>query len=314
MTAIANVDSVGTTEEAVPMRRSDYERQPAPEFLFERRPLRRWPPVAAQPGEAILVVGKQPAHRGTRHEERVIPCGDAPILTVTSDPNNSIAVVAGDRPDWKLSFWAEAGGQTEAQANQRLQNCLFSVTGTVVSLSRPDGFEELDACSELLVEAPHDSGVVIHGSYAAVEVRDLAGSVRIAATHARATVLNTTGQVDATAGVVDYAGSRGRVTLSAEAEINLKITAPEFDGTVLAWAQRSVRMLVPAGFNTTFKAIVGRRDDFVCRADFRSKVKQSRQGELYVYTYDLSADGTRIHLHLRSEASTVVIDKIREAQ
>jgi hypothetical protein len=207
----------------------------------------------------------------------------------------------------------KAVAKTEAEADQRLQNCLFSVTGTV-SLSRPDGFEGLDARSELLVEAPHDAGIVIHGSYAAVEVRDLGGPVRIAATHARATVLNTSGQVDATAGVVDFAGSRGRVTLSAEAEINLKITAPEFDGTVLAWAQRSVRMLVPAGFNTPFKAIVGSRDDFVCRADFRSKVKQNKQGELYVYTYDLSADGTRAHLHLRSEASTVVIDQIREAQ
>jgi hypothetical protein len=172
------------------MRRSDYERQPAPEFLFERRPLRRWPPVARQPGESILVVGNQPAQRATRHEERAIPRGDAPILTVTSDLNNSITVVAGNGPDWKLFFWAEGGDQTEAQADQRLQNCLFKVTGATVSLSRPDGFGGLDARSELLVEAPHDPGVVIHGSYAAVEVRDLAGPVRIAATHARATVLN----------------------------------------------------------------------------------------------------------------------------
>ena len=296
------------------MRRSDYERQPAPEFLFERRPLRLWPAVAPQPGEAVLVVGNQPAHCVTRHEERVIARDDAAILTVTSDPNNSIAVVVSDGLDWKLSFWAEGGGQKESQADQRLQSCLFSVTGTTVSLSRPDGIDGLDARSELLVEAPHDAGVVIHGSYAAVEVRDLRGPVRIAATHARATILNTSGQVDATAGVVDFAGSRGRITLSAEAEINLKITAPEFDGAVIAWAQQSVRMLVPEGFSTPFKAIVGSRDDFVCRADFRSRVKQNRQGELYVYTYDVSADRRRNHLHLRSEASTVVIDQIRETQ
>jgi hypothetical protein len=180
-----------------------------------------------------------------------------------------------------------------------------------VALRRPDGIAGLDARSELLVEAPHDAGVVVHGSYAAVEVRDLRGPVRIAATHARATVLNTSGQVDATAGVVDFAGSRGRLTLSAEAEINLKITAPEFEGTVLAWAQQSVRLLVPAGFNTPFTAIVGSRDSFVCRADFRSKVQQSRQGELFVYTHDVGIDGTRAPLHLRSEASTVVIDQIR---
>jgi hypothetical protein len=257
------------------------------------------------------MVGNRPAHRATRHEERTIASGDAPILTVTSDPNNSIAVVAGNGPDWKLLFWAEGGGQTEAQADQRLQNCSFSVTGTTVALSRRDGVEGLDAHSELVVEAPMDAGVVIHASYAAVEVRDLAGPVRIAATHARATVLNTSGQVDATAGVVDFAGSCGRITLSAESEINLKITAPEFHGAVLAWAQRSVRMLVPEGFSTPFTAIVASRDDFVCRADFRSSVEQSRQGELHVYTYGVRADGTRNHLHLRSEASTVVIDQIR---
>ena len=290
------------------MRPSDYERQPAPAFLFERRPLRRWPPAAPQPGEFILVAGNPPAHRVTRHEERVVTRGDAPILTVTSDPGNSMAVVAGDGVDWKLSFWAEGGGQTEAEANQRLQNCLFSVAGSTVSLSRPDGFEGPDARSELLVEAPQDAGVVIHGSYASAQVRDLAGPVRIAATHARVTVLNTTGQVDATAHVVDFAGSRGRVTLSAEAEINLKITAPEFEGTVLAWAQQSVRLLVPAGFNTPFEAIVGSRDRFVCRADFRSKVEQSRQGELFVYTYGAGIDGSSAPLRLRSEASTVVID------
>jgi hypothetical protein len=105
------------------MRPSDYERQPAPEFLFERRPLRRRPPVAPQPGEAILVAGNQPAHRVTRHEERVITRCDAPLLTVTSDPNNSIAVVAGNRPDWKLSFWAKvAAKQRPKQRRGREQS------------------------------------------------------------------------------------------------------------------------------------------------------------------------------------------------
>jgi len=296
------------------MRRSDYERQPAPEFLFEPRPLRRWPPAAPQPGQSFIVAANQPAHRAIRHEERAIPGGDASILTITSDPYNSIAVVAGDEPNWKLFFLAEGGGETEAEAEQRLQGCLFGVTGSTVSLSRPDKFVGLNASSELVVEAPRDAGVVIHASYAAVQVRDLAGPVRIAATHARATVLNTSGQVDVTAAVVDFAGSCGRITLSAEAEINLKITAPEFDGTMLAWAQRSVRMLVPAGFGTFFKAIVDTRDDFVCRAEFQSKVKESRQGELYVYTYDISADRTRAHLQLRSEASTVVVDQLGHAQ
>jgi hypothetical protein len=68
------------------MRRSDYERQPAPQFLFERRPLRRWPPVDPQSDQSFVVARNQPAHRAMRQEERAIPRDDAPILTVTSDP------------------------------------------------------------------------------------------------------------------------------------------------------------------------------------------------------------------------------------
>ena len=51
---------------------------------------------------------------------------------------------------------------------------------------------------------------------------------------------------EAAAFVVDYAGSEGTVVLSAEAEINLKITALKFSGTLMAWAQLPVRVLVPA--------------------------------------------------------------------
>jgi hypothetical protein len=69
-------------------------------------------------------------------------------------------------------------------------------------------------------------------------------------------------------------------------------------------------MLVAPEFSTPFEAIVGSRDNFVCRAQFRSKVKQNRQGELYVFIYGVSADDrSRAGLHLKSEASTVVIDQ-----
>ena len=65
-----------------------------------------------------------------------------------------------------------------------------------------------------------DGGLVIHSSYTPVEVRDMAGPVRITATHARSKILDTTGQVDATAGVVDFAGSGGRVNKAA-AEVKI---------------------------------------------------------------------------------------------
>jgi hypothetical protein len=113
-----------------------------------------------------------------------------------------------------------------------------------------------------------------------------------------------------TAGTVDFAGSAGRLTLSAEMDANLKMTSSEFNGVLLAWAQHSVRMLVPAGFSTAIEATVKSRDHLVCRTDFQSKVQHRRQRELHVFTYGAngsSSPGTGIHL--RSEQSTVVIDQ-----
>lgn len=290
---------------------TDYELQPASEFLFERRLLdqRRRPETNASGFRAVLVSGNQAAHSVVRREDRVIGRHEAPSLTVTSDPGNSIVIAGGSGPDWSMFFCAAAGGETESEAAQQLRHRSISISGSTVSLTGPSLYEGHNTSSELVVDGPRDAGVVVHTSYAAAEVRDMAGPVRVAATHARASVLYTTGQVDATAGVVDFAGSSGRVTLSAEMEIDLKITAREFDGTLLAWAQRSVRILVPPGFSTPFEVTVGTRDHFVCRTDLVSKVRHRRQGDLHVFTYGTNA-GERPGggVHLRSEQSTVVID------
>ena len=136
------------------------------------------------------------------------------------------------------------------------------------------------------------------------------GPVRIAVTHARATVLDTRGRVDVTAGCIDFAGATGQVTLTAESEINLKVSTGRFDGTLLAWAQRSVRLLIPPDFRTPVEITVSTRHRFVCRADIGPKMAYRRHGELHVFTYGLNlSDSTRACLHLRSEQSTVLIDR-----
>jgi hypothetical protein len=232
-------------------------------------------------------------------------------LTVTSDPYNSIVVLGNSGPDWIITFCAHGDGESEAEAQERLQQIGVRAAGGTVSLSGPGPREGHDRRGDLIVEGPEEGGVVIHASYTAVTVCDMRGPVRIAAMHARASILGTTGQVDATAEVVDFAGASGRVTLSAEAEINLKMTAGLFEGSLLAWAQRSVRMLVPPGFATPIEVIVGGRTNFVCRADFSPNVKQKRQGDLYVFTHALeNGNGLRPGLHLRSEEATVVIDTV----
>lgn len=303
------------------MRRREYDLQPAPEFLFERRSVVR-PCADRRPGSreveldgagAVLVAGNQLQYRVTRRETFVLRRVDVPILTITSDPHNSIAVLGSSGPDWTIAFCAQGDGESEAEAHERLQQIALRANGSTVSLTGPGLYEGHHQRGDLVVEGSTESGVVIHGSYTSVEVRDISAPVRIAATHARATILETTGQLDVTAGVVDFAGASGRGTLSAEHEINLKMTAARFKGTLLAWASGSVRMLVPPGFATPFEVTVSRSKDFVCRAKCFSDVKKRRHGELHVFTYGVDK-GDQPALHLRSDKAAVVIDSVSEMQ
>ncbi len=103
---------------------------------------------------------------------------------------------------------------------------------------------------------------------------------------------------------------KGTVILNADAEINLKLNTTRFDGALSAWAQHSVRVLVPQASQTPFQASVNRPQDFVCRTDFCSKVTQEKNGGLYVFTYVGDGSTPPELVHLRSEQATVLIDTV----
>src|SRR5215469_3453005 len=118
----------------------------------------------------------------------------------------------------------------------------------------------------------------------------MTGPVHTSAAHARTTILNSTGRVDATGDVIDYAGAKGTAILNASMEIDLNLTATRFYGMIRANGVRPVRMLLPKGFQSGFQAVVARRDDFVCRADMCAQVKEEKQDGQYVFTY--AGDGS----------------------
>jgi hypothetical protein len=211
------------------------------------------------------------------------------------------------RNDWSLRFCAYGEGENESQALERLREHSLKREGGTVFMNGPGIGQTAGTRGNLLVEAPADAPITIHASFAPVEVRDMTGPVRVTAIHGRAVFLNTTGRVDAASFVVDFAGSAGTVILSAEAEINLKLTAHRFQGSLTAWAQGPVRVLCPAAFQTPFQAIVNRREDFVCRTALSAHVEPEKRG-FYVFTYRGDASTSTEAVHLRSEHAAVIID------
>jgi len=113
-----------------------------------------------------------------------------------------------------LRFCAHGEGDTEDEARERLHERFMARAGGAVSLSGPHLLSAEPRCmgrGQLFVDAPADAAIVIDASFAAVHIRDLEGPVRVAAAHARTTILNTTGRVDAIGMVIDFAGSKGQV-------------------------------------------------------------------------------------------------------
>lgn len=90
--------------------------------------------------------------------------------------------------------------------------------------------------------------------------------------------------------------------------MNVKFTSALFDGTMMAWSQRPLRVLVPRGFRTPFQAFVNRPMDFVCRTEFRKKIRHERHGALHVFIYPGDGGAAPEKVHLRSEHGTVIID------
>ena len=80
--------------------RRDYERQPAPEYLFERRPYElqcadRTPgrhEVDGRETRNVIVAGNQAPYLRTRLDELQLSRADVPALTVTVDPSNTVSV------------------------------------------------------------------------------------------------------------------------------------------------------------------------------------------------------------------------------
>ncbi len=289
-----------------------FDLQAAPEFLFEQR-LTSPPCEDRTPGQPLkpgywLVAANQAPYRRVRREEFVSSRVEVPALTVTADPRHMIEITGHDREDWSLQYCAYGEGNSESEALDRLQGISLRRLAATVSLNSSAPRVAHESGGNLTVQAPADAPITVHSSFTSVVVQNMTGPVRVTSIHARATLLNTSGQVDASAFILDFAGCQGAVILSAETEINVKLTAPEFKGPLTAWAQFAVRVLVPANFQTPFQAVVNRPQDFVCRTGFAANMKSDRNGRLYVFTYPGDGSTPPDALHLRSEHGVIVVD------
>lgn len=289
--------------------RQKYGLEPAAASLFARDHTPTPCEQQNQTGPRLVIRDSNyPAHNILRADHLAISRAELPVFSICVGP--SLLEIIGEPVDsYSVQMCAEAGAATESDARSLLDEVKLTRADNVISLSMPKFTKEQRFNAFVQVQAPPDAPITINGDYAAMQVIGMNAPVHLSTTHARITLLDTTGDVDAKAaefGVIDFSGDRGNVRLDSAWEINLNLTGQKFDGRMDATAAQAVRVLLPPGFKSGFEAIVQHKADVACRADVCARVSSHKRGGKFVFTFG-SGDPA---LHFISQSGPVVIDSV----
>ena len=284
-----------------------YGLEPAPQWLF----VQDHTPTPCEPRTGLHVFvssPNRPAHIIRRADRMTISRAELPVLSMHVAPS-TLEISSVNSDEYSVQVCAEAGAATENDAQSLLDEVRLTLDDKMVSLSTPKFVQGQRSDVIVQVQAPQEAPITINGEYAAMRVIGMHAPVHVSTTHARVTLLDTTGDVDATAaefGVVDFSGERGNVRLDSAWEINLNFTVQKFDGSLNAKAANGIRVLLPPGFSSALEAIVPHRTDFACRADICDRVSFHKRDGKFAFTLG-SGDAA---LHFISQAGPVVIDSV----
>jgi hypothetical protein len=217
--------------------------------------------------------------------------------------------LSGNTSDnYSVQLCAEAGAPSESDAEALLHEIKLTCDDKMLFLSMPKFVQERPSTAFIQVQAPRDAPITVNGEYAAMRVIGVDAPVHLSTTHARITLLDTTGDVDARAesGIIDFSGERGHVRLDADWDINLNFTAQHFDGSLDAKATQPIRVLLPLGFVSAFEVTVQSNSDFVCRADICDHIAFHKRDGKFVFTFGSGNPALRF----TSLGGPVVVDNI----
>jgi hypothetical protein len=296
---------------ASPRRNAGME--PAALFLFARTHTPTPCESQAQTGTRLVVRSpNRPAHSVLRAEQLSLSRAEVPALSMRVGPAQ-LEVTGETTDNYSVQLCAEAGAASEKDAQALLEQVRLSRADKMVLLTGTQATAEWPSSAYVQVQAPQDAPIAIDGEYAAIRVMGMRAPVKLSTTHARITLIDTTGDVDAKAaefGVIDFSGERGHVRLDSAWEINLNFTGERFEGSLDAKAAQPVRVLLPPGFASSFEATVRRKTDFACRADLCDRVSVHKKDGKFVFTYGSGEPA----LHFTSENGLVLVDSTDRLQ
>ena len=260
------------------------------QFLLGRQHMTTPCDLPETPGGARIVAlaPNPPAYSVHRLNSITLSRAELPALSMRS-VQAWIEVTGADTETWSVQLCAQAGAATEGEATALLGQFKLTQKGESFELSVPAQFpEQSDGAAYVRIQAPRDAPVTISGK-SPISVYGMSAPVKVSTTHARLTVADTTGDVEAdikpNSGIIDFFGNRGHVRLNADWELNLVISAQQFTGDLEGTARGRIHVLLQPGFISPFEAVVNHDSDFDCRASICDQVRRADRGGKVAFTY-----------------------------
>jgi hypothetical protein len=259
------------------------------QFLFGQQHITTPCDLAETPGGARIVASapNPPAYSVLRLDSITLSRAELPALSMRN-VQAWVEVTGADTETWSVQLCAQAGAATEGDATALLRQFKLTQKGEWLELSAPAQLPEQSGAAYVRIQAPRDAPVTISGK-SPISVYGMSAPVKVSTTHARLTVADTTGDVEADikpdSGMIDFLGNRGHVRLNADWELNLVISAQQFTGDLEGTARGRIHVLLQPGFLSPFEAVVNHDSDFDCRASICDQVRRADRGGKVAFTY-----------------------------
>lgn len=246
------------------------------------------PPETPGGARIVALAPNPPAYSVHRLDSITLSRAELPALSMRN-VQAWIEVTGADTETYAVQLCAQVGAATEEDATALLGQFKLTQKGESFELSVPAHFpEQSSGDAYVRIQAPRDVPVTISGK-SPISVYGMNAPVKVSTTHARLTVADTTGDVEAAikpdSGIIDFFGNRGHVRLNADWELNLVISAQQFTGDLEGTARGRIHVLLQPGFISPFEAVVNRDSDFDCRASICNQVRRADRSGKVSFTY-----------------------------
>jgi hypothetical protein len=166
-------------------------------------------------------------------QQLTIPRAQAPTLTVHAAHNGGVTVVGADRDTYAVKACKAAGGDDRAGAQRLLDRVTVNFSSGTLT---PQGPGEDDWVVYLIIEAPRNAGLDLEAHNGPIDVRDLAGTIKLDTVNGPIGIRRCSGQIEARAqnGPIGITAGGGNLHLSTQnGPISVELLGTRWEGAGL---------------------------------------------------------------------------------